>query len=82
MPSCTSPAAGGGPGRRTFRRWEVWSLHQGGDRWEVDHRNYLWREHGQDLPPPREVVLRDDLLGIEVESGPVEVRFDIAGEGD
>ncbi len=69
-------------GRQTFRRWEIWAMHRGGDRWIVTHRNYLWREHGENLPAPARVILKSSLLGIEVESGPVTVTFRVAGEDD
>jgi len=62
-------------GNLTFRRWEVWSMHRGGDRWLVDARAFLWREHGEDLPAPREVRPAESLGGIVVESGEVKRRF-------
>ncbi len=67
-------------GERTFRRWEIWSLRKGGDRWLVDDRAYLWRDHGEALPPPPEVVLESALLDLEVESGLVTVSFTLTGE--
>jgi hypothetical protein len=69
-------------GERTFRRWEIWSLRKGGDRWLVDNRSYVWRDHGESLPPPAEVVWSDKLLGIGVESGVAEVKFRIPGEDE
>jgi hypothetical protein len=67
-------------GRRTFRRYELWAMHRGGDRWLVDHRNYLWREHGEDLGPPPEVVLTDALGPVVVGAGAAELRFPVPGE--
>jgi len=67
-------------GDRTFRRWEVWSMHRGGDRWLVDSRSYVFREHGEALPPPREAVLTAALGGHAVKSGAAKVAFTIPGE--
>jgi len=69
-------------GQRTFRRWEIWSMRKGGDRWLVDDRAYLWREHGEALPPLPEIVLESKLLGLEVESGLVTASFTLTGEDD
>jgi hypothetical protein len=69
-------------GRRTFRRWEIWSMHKGGDRWLVDSRAYLWRDHSDHPAPPPEVVLTSALLGIAVESGLVTASFAVSGEDE
>ncbi len=67
-------------GRRTFRRYEIWSMHKGGDRWLVDRRSWLWREQGTDLPPPLGFRFAGGLGGIRVKSGSVTVRFAIPGK--
>jgi len=67
-------------GDRTFRRWEVWSMHKGGDRWLVDHRSFVFREHGEGLPAPRQAVLAPALGGHAVKSGVTQVAFAIPGE--
>jgi hypothetical protein len=73
----TGPTSMGG--ERTFRRYEVWSLHRGGDRWLVDNRSYLWREHGEQPPPLREVILTEKLGSVDVDAEVVEVRFEVPG---
>lgn len=67
-------------GLRTFRRFELWAMHRGGDRWLVDHRNYLWRDHGEALPEPPVVVLTGALGPFELVSGTLEVGFEIPRE--
>jgi hypothetical protein len=67
-------------GTRTFRRWEIWSMHKGGDRWLVDQRSYLWREHGEEMPEPRGFVLTEELGGVRVSTGIVEKSFTIPGK--
>ena len=69
-------------GDREFRRWEIWSMHKGGDRWLVDTRSYVWREHGEDLPPPRDAVLTPALGGAMVSTGLKEVRFTVPGKDE
>ena len=76
----TGPTSMGG--KRLFRRWEIWSMHKGGDRWLVDARAYVWREHGEDLPPPRGFVLTDALGGVEVGSGVTEASFEVPGKDE
>ena len=66
-------------GERTFRRFEIWSIRKGGDRWLVNHRAYVWRDHGEALPEPPEVVFADTLGGVEVKEGTTEVEFPIPG---
>jgi hypothetical protein len=69
-------------GQRVFRRFEIWSLHKGGDRWLVDHRAYLWREHGEELPERMGFVLTDSLGGVRVDTGIVEVEFEVPGKDE
>jgi hypothetical protein len=67
-------------GNRTFRRFEVWALRRGGDRWLVDSRFFLARDHGEALPPPPRIVSAPGLSGHRVESGTIEVRFEVPEE--
>lgn len=64
-----------------FRRWEIWSMHRGGDRWLVDNRSYLWREHGEALGAARDVVLTAELGAIHVESGVAKREFRVPAGG-
>ena len=68
------------PGDHVFRRWEIWSMHRAGDRWLVDHRAWVFREHGADLPAARKAVVVAELAGHVVKSGVTEVAFTIPGE--
>jgi hypothetical protein len=56
-------------------------MHKGGDRWLVDQRSCLWRDHGEDLPEPRGFVLTGDLGGVRVSSGMAEKSFTIPEGG-
>lgn len=69
-------------GMHVFRRWEVWTMHRGGDRWLVDDRAYLWREHAPELGAPRKVVTAAALGGVRVEKGIVRVEFAVPEEGE
>ena len=63
-----------------FRRWEVWSMHKGGERWKVDHRAYVFREFGQELPLPRGFVLTPGLGGVKISEQVVTVNFAVSSE--
>ena len=57
-------------------------MHRGGDRWLVDNRAFLWREHGEELSPPRGFALTNVLGGVKVMSGTVEQSFAIPEEDE
>ncbi|MCU0727432.1 MAG: hypothetical protein MUE73_16865 [Planctomycetes bacterium] len=67
-------------GERTFRRFEIWAFRRGGDRWLVDARFFLCRDHGEALPPPPRIVLAPELAGHRVDKGTIEVRFAVPEE--
>jgi hypothetical protein len=68
------------PGDHVFRRWEIWTMHKCGDRWLVDARTWIWREHAADPGPPRPFRLVAELAGVKVEGKCVEVKFTVPSE--
>ncbi len=69
-------------GERTFRRWELWAIRRGGDRWLVDSRMFLFRDHGEGLPAPPAVTLVAGLGGVRVDEEGAVVRFAVPGTED
>jgi hypothetical protein len=66
-------------GERLFRRLEIWTLHHHGERWYVDGRLMLYREHGDPLEYRDARPVEEDarLGGIAVQSGCRVVDVDL-----